>query len=333
MKHIPQIISRKNWFEHLVGFSEPDWNFELDTLPPHITNHMGSFTLISLHDLKKQTRMNPMNTKQILPLYVITRSDWTLEHKFDTSSLQYDAEPDTVFQVASNFNCLEVSSTTDNPLNGKYLSFLMEDTTQGPSASGGAVCGAFQILNKHFESPISLLEDVCITDKNGKLMEEKVSQEQVDKLSTQQQHIKVGILRNTHPVINRNATLGDTIIYTPQDTHIHQVFTSTCIVRRQSKKSLELQEILLRVAYEAVYLLAIQEHSHNIVLTMVGGGVFRNDRNTIIRIISETHKKYSCQLHPHCRVEIPIYVPQKTNRIINQFKTHLGEHAHHCRLT
>lgn len=316
-------INRREWFTHLVGKPEPEWTYELEEVPPPILDKMGNFTISSLRELEASVHL-PKSTKttHITPLTIRTRGKYTHEELFDTSALQSTAPPNAIFQVASNFNCLEVSSCTDNPFDGTYLTFLMEDKTQGPSAMGGTACGSMAILHHHHRHPISLLDHVTISDKNGKLYETKISNKQVEQLKREYQEIQVGILENTCACMDRNKTLGKTVTYNPHGPRIHQVLTSTCIVRKSSKKAIELQELLLSVSYRCIYLLAIQKRSPLVVLTFVGGGVFRNDMNTIINVIYRTHCQYSPYLPKGCKVVLPVYVPRKKGdaRIVSQFQ-------------
>jgi hypothetical protein len=52
-----------------------------------------------------------------------------------------------MFQVASNFNCLEFGSVRCDIESGRYCTGLMTDHTQGPAAAGG--CGVAAITQAH----------------------------------------------------------------------------------------------------------------------------------------------------------------------------------------
>jgi hypothetical protein len=65
----------------------------------------------------------------------------------EVSHLQALAPPGAMFQVASNFNCLELPSWK-RPINdGSYATDLMFDSTQGPAAASGA--GVSAIAQAH----------------------------------------------------------------------------------------------------------------------------------------------------------------------------------------
>lgn len=312
-------IPRTQWFSTLIGMQESDWDFGVDSLPAHVIDGMGDFMTISLMDLETMVDLMPQH-ETIPPIHLFTRKSFTHEEEFDTSSLQCKAPTNSIFQVASNFNCLEVSSTTDNPLDKNYLSFLMGDKTQGPSAMGGTGYGSMRIIHEHHKKTISLLDDVCVSDKNGKLYESRLRLSDLKDVAQNYKRMKVGVLRNARAIIDRNQTFGDSVLYYPKGKRIHQVLTSTCIVRKTSKKALEFQKWFLRVAYEAIYLLAIEYQSPWLVLTFVGGGVFKNDIDTIIQVICETHQKYSKYLSEKCRVMLPVYMPRHNRKIVEQFE-------------
>lgn len=320
-----KLIDRKTWFTNIIGFKEKNWNFNLNNLPLNIIQNTGKFNLIKLHNLKTNTKLNDNNSNILLTIF--TRSNWNNEEYFDTSSLQFNTTEKSIFQVASNFNCLEVGSCTRNPFDYNYLSFLMEDATQGPSACGGAVFGSIKILSEHYKNKISLLDETNLQDKNGKLYENKITQNEVNDLNIDT--IKIGLLQNTKAIIDRNKTLENKIIYNSNGIKIDQLFTSTCICRIQTKKSIALQTKLLTVSYESIYLIAIKKQLLKIVLTFVGGGVFNNDINTIIKIICNTHNKYSKFLNPNCKVILPIYIPKQNNNLIKQFNKYMKiNHIH-----
>jgi hypothetical protein len=63
------------------------------------------------------------------------------------SALQSQAQTGTMFQVASNFNCLEFGSVNCDVESGSYCTHLMIDSTQGPAAASG--CGLAAITQAH----------------------------------------------------------------------------------------------------------------------------------------------------------------------------------------
>jgi hypothetical protein len=263
---------------------------------------MGSFETKSVQELKYLIK----NKKQteIKKLKFIFRKEKTKENEcfFDTSELQFNARENTLFQVASNFNCHELGSPNKSVFSGRYITQLMVDCTQGPSASGGAVAGAFSRVAKHKEREINLLEDTSLSPNNGKLYNTLNFPDFNSDL------IKVGIQSK----VRANFCRSDyNFAYNPLGPRINQVYTSTCIFSKSNDKNYELADILLDKAYEGTYLTGIELLCPKIILTLIGGGVFHNPMNLIIKNIINNHEKYSTYLPEGCYVELPIYEPKR----------------------
>ena len=142
------------------------------SIPPHVQAIMGDFNTFSVEELISKSKSKLKSTPVLI---VTTRKSMNMEHLFDTSSLQVSGPKGAMYQVASNFNCIEVGSEMTNPFNGRFLTRLMSDKTQGPSASAGAGAGAILRLAKHRETPISLLKSVKgIKDNNGKVYHDNI---------------------------------------------------------------------------------------------------------------------------------------------------------------
>jgi hypothetical protein len=286
------------WFHQIVGFPEKKWNYQLDTLPDIITENMGNFETKSIQELKTITETKP-NTG-IKKLKFIFRKQKTKENEkyFDTSELQYNAKENTLFQVASNFNCHELGSPNRSVFSGKYITQLMIDYTQGPSAAGGAVSGAFQRVAKHKEREINLLEDTPLKPNNGKL-------ENSDTFNNfDYELIKIGIQTNVRATFCRS---DYNFAYNSLGPKINQIYTSTCIFTNEYDKNYNLSDILLNASYKGTYLAGIKLNCPKIVLTLIGGGSFRNPINLIIKNILINHEIYSIYLPEGCQVEVPIY--------------------------
>ena len=267
---------------------------------------MGIFEQVNIAQLKEQidfTNPGSNNTHNPVKLNVYYRDTYDSHTElFDTSALQYNAKPGTLFQVASNFNCLENASKKTNVFNGYFVTGQMTDTTQGPSAAAGAAFGTILRLIKHKESPINLLIDTPIEQNNGKV--EYCKMKNLNISSINQEHIRVGLHRDVTACFLRD---GTNFAYNAKGPKINQVFTSTCICDNNTPNSLS--RILLEAAYEATYLCAIITNAPEVVLTMIGGGVFNNNHGVIIDALMRAHNKYAPYLPKDCIVKLPIYVP------------------------
>jgi hypothetical protein len=292
-------INISNWFNKITGIDEEDWDFDINSLSPFVANHMGSFSQISFGDLKKMLASNPkMHTKNIR-LTLVLRGDTGDESQFDTSALQFNGQSGTMYQVASNFNCQELAHEKVDVFHGQYLNGVMNDGTQGPSATGGTICGGIRRLDEHKKKPIDLLDNTNLKPLNGKLYSKKVSIEDIEKLNVDD--IKVGL----HCDVSANFDRSVNLKFNPDGPIIDQVYTSTCIC--DNRKPNKLSEKLLMVAYEATYLCAVMRQNKKLVLTLIGGGCFKNSYEQILAAILNAHQKYAQYLHKSCEVVLPIY--------------------------
>ncbi len=205
----------------------------------------------------------------------------------DIGSLQAHSDGDTLFQVASQFNCLEASE----PRVRSVASYL-NDSTQGPRAAISAFPGT---LLRHYFAPgargerfvqindghqVNLLADVCDTAvaavENGYLLASNVARpkEFAAALETRFDAIRVGVHEGVEVVLGYD--WGGTVIGRPRVT---QVFTSTLAGGahgRLSESMLHSCRLLVRAAYLGTLLAAASLQRHRVVLTLIGGGVFAN---------------------------------------------------------
>jgi hypothetical protein len=299
-----KITNPDTWFEELIGFPETEFGYTREEIPKKYHDLMGTFEQLSIAQLKAQIDFtNPNNPTNSVKLNVYYRDTYDSHTElFDTSGLQYNAKPGTLFQVASNFNCLENASKKTNVFNGYLITGQMTDTTQGPSASAGAAFGAILRLIKHKAEPINLLTDTPIKQNNGKV--EYNNERKLDISTINPEHIRVGLHRNVTACFVRD---GINFAFNAKGPKINQVFTSTCICDNNTPN--QLSRILLEAAYDATYLCAIITKAPEVVLTMIGGGVFNNNHGVIIDAIMRAHNKYAPYLVKECIVKLPIYVP------------------------
>jgi hypothetical protein len=297
-------INNENWFEKIIGFNEKYFKYTLDEIPENIRNKMGNFETITIDELKNKIKKFKEN-KQDINLIVKYRKKFNNNNDFDTSALQFYSENNTLFQVASNFNCLEIPRVDYSPFNGRYLTNQMTDYTQGPSASGGAVFGSILRLIKHHKEKINLLEFTPLKPNNGKL---KYS-DNINFPDFNTDLIKIGL----HLNVEANFLRSNDFEYKENNVRINQVFTSTCICK--DNKSNNLNTILLEKAYEGTYLAGIITKAPRIVLTLIGGGVFNNSIQLICETIVKIHEKYSKYLPKDCVVELPIFEPSPFNTL------------------
>jgi len=291
------------WFDNLVGCSAREWTARgcpLDSLPAKFYETCGEFSTPSLQSLWDGVRSREKNGK--LPkLQVRTRTEWNASVPlFDTSAMQARAGRKHMFQVASNYNCLEVASEYTDPFDPSFITNLVRDTTQGPSASGGAVTGAILRIGLHRKCPIDLLQDTDLKQKNGKCRCDSSI-----KTFKAMDLMRVGMHTGVMPIFDRS---GEELVPARPDAHpIDQVFTSTCI--QTTSASTAMAQACLDAAYEGTYLCAALQRTETLVLTAIGGGHFRNNPRQIAAAIARAHNLVGPYLSSNCQVVLPLYEP------------------------
>lgn len=219
----------------------------------------------------------------------------------DIGSLQATAGPGTVFQVASQFNCLEAPGPYVSPI-ANYFG----DSTQGPRAAISAFPGTFL---RHYSAPapdgtrfvqrtdgpqLNLLEAICTPGvarvRNGYLTARDIADPRAFAvaLTDRFQELRVGVHSGVPVVLGYDwdgAVDGD--------PYIDQVFTSTLAGGYSGGVSLApgggratgadyeaICRSLLRAAYLGTLLAAVSLGRSKVVLTLIGGGVFENPRSS-----------------------------------------------------
>ncbi len=208
----------------------------------------------------------------------------------DIGSLQAATGPGTLFQVASQFNCLESPGPYLTPV-ANYFS----DPTQGPRASISAFPGT---LLRHYAAPddddrrfvqtsdgpqLNLLQAVCSPGvaevRSGYLTSSGIADRSAlaADLERRFEDIRVGVHDDVPVVLGYNwdgAVAGN--------RRIGQVFTSTFAGGGYSGASAgdsnyrPICTALLRAAYLGTLLAAAALGRPKVVLTLIGGGVFGN---------------------------------------------------------
>jgi len=228
----------------------------------------------------------------------------------DIGTLQATAAPRTLFQVASQFNCLEAPSPRLVPVRD-----YVHDYTQGPRASVSAFPGTFL---RHYRAPaadgtrfvqrdghcIDLLADAvpaAVAEVRGGYLQTSNIHERGKLASSLQSafdHVRVGAHDGVEVVFGQNwngvVPSGAGAAQGTYGTHaaqggaprIAQVFTSTMALGGYGHDDgapalATARRQLLRAAYVGTLLAALDFDCDTVVLTMIGGGVFGNPRRDI----------------------------------------------------
>jgi hypothetical protein len=213
--------------------------------------------------------------------------------------LQAFAPPASMFQVASQFNCLE----SPEPHLVRVADYF-RDATQGPRAAISAFPGA---LVRHYAAPspgggrfvqesdglqVNLLSSVChygvATVHNGYLSPTEVADPEAfaSLLEERFEAIRIGVHDNVEVVLGYN---WDGQVPAPHT--VAQVFTSTLAaglyghVPEADPRFDTIVRQLLRAAYLGTLLAAAALGKRRVVLTLIGGGAFGNPMTTICEAI------------------------------------------------
>lgn len=245
----------------------------------------GRFELPTLADLKTRVLARARQPQPKLTFSVLTGAS----PLSDVGALQGFAEEGTLFQVASQFDCLEARDACLAPI-AEYLT----DPTQGPRASISAFPGTFV---RHYAAPrsnslrfeqteheqLNLLEHFCrpgVAKVNcGYLQTENITHpaEFTRLLVDDFEQLRVGVHEGVEVVFGANWD-GPTRSPAPR---IAQVFTSTWAGGGYSAGELGVHhrtvlQQLQRGAYLGTLLAAAALGQRRVVLTLIGGGVFAN---------------------------------------------------------
>lgn len=237
----------------------------------------------------------------------------------DIGALQATAAPGSLFQVASQFNCLEAPGSFVVPV-ADYL----HDPTQGPRASISAFPAT---LVRHYAAPdgsggrfvqrtdddqLSLLADVCDPDvavvRNGYLRASAIAQPAAfaRALDDRFEAIAVGVHDGAEVVLG--ADWSGAVAGAPHRT-IAQVLTSTIAGGMygdldEDPVSAAICRQLQRAAYLGTLLATAALGKRRVVLTLIGGGVFANP----IRAIWDAILWASDQIVHHLHADLSIVV-------------------------
>lgn len=244
--------------------------------------HAGRFEAPTIADLR--ARVTPASARAPLRLTMLLGASPLT----DIGALQATAAPGTLFQAASQFNCLESPGPYVVPV-GDYF----HDFTQGPRASISAFPGT---LVRHYAAPASdgtrfvqtdarqldLLLDALPPDvartESGYLTSQTIQDPTalVAALEAGFESIRVGVHDDVEVVLGYDWD-GEV----DGERRIAQVFTSTYASGYSRDGALgevhhEVCRHLLRAAYLGTLLAAVALGKRTVVLTAIGGGVFRN---------------------------------------------------------
>lgn len=291
--------STPDWFYSLFGFYEESYD---DAQSKFQNTHalaqytIGKFSTPSLATLRS---INPSRLPGRLTLKIV-RGDVSVLHGNPENRF-------AVFQVASQFNCLEFVSPHTTPEHG--ITNYALDRTQGPACAiscGPATAhrnycvrfanGVGQTSSRQINCLGELLKEVGnddVTVKNGytiaspqslKRLNAKLATMDLDSLRSV---IRIGVQQDTQVT---STHFGERQIRDPEQL-VTQVFSAACAVGYSHADAQDwepLSRLVLEATYEGVLRVAIwnalihEQPSCRVFLTSVGGGVFGNEIGWIV---------------------------------------------------
>ena len=333
------------WFEALAGFREKSSeqvrkNISVNgqTLKSHINGRefiYGSLETPSLAELRSRIQDIGIGTEKISISEVVANVQELHSDESNSNSL---------FQVASQFNLLEMVSPDVTPENG--VDRYEYDHTQGPACAIAAGAGTiyrnyFAKVNGQIGQTVDNQID-CLFDigkalensdnrlwlmKNGyALASEEGLQEITKKIKSASESeidklrglLRVGIQWNTE------VTISDT------KHTVSQAYCSALPIAYSHCSSelwSEFAQLILEASYEATFCVGIlnflKTGNNKVYLTLLGGGAFGNKIEWIISAINR-----SLNLYKHFELDVIIvsygYSKSHVQELIHQFKTTNG---------
>ena len=303
-----------DWFEKLTGFTEKSYTETKENLYikdnklyskiNHKCFDIGEFKIISLKDLRSQTKRNNTNNKNKVEVIRADVKDLLCNKK----------NHNAVFQVASQFNCLEMINENITPERG--VTRYAYDLTQGPICSIAA--GAATIFRNYYvdtngkegqtelnqlntlKDITKFLENVIDVDyknlievKNGYafITEDKLELINEYLLNNEKENIKELLEIGVHSGIEVTQNIQtDKMLVTQAFCSALPVSYNLNINDKELWKPFA--SLILEAAYEATLLTAVnnKNYTNKVFLTLLGGGAFGNNESWIINSIKSSLK-------------------------------------------
>lgn len=324
------------WFEKLTGFCEEspqqvrkNLSVNGNILKSHINlkeYHFGCLETPSLAELRSRVNYNEtLDTTNSIREIVANAQDLHTDQQ----------NAGALFQVASQFNLLEMISPNITPEHG--VDGYEHDHTQGPACAIAAGAGTiyrnyFANVNgevgQTYNNQINCLNEIgtvlgnesnCLWEmKNGYALlsaegltkiNEKINlatESELDKLRTL---LRIGVQWDTEVTLN---TLKHTV------TQAYCSALPIAYSQIPSKLCANFSKLILEASYEATICSAIlnfkKTGNNKVYLTLIGGGVFGNDRQWILDAI-----KRSLKLYEHAGLDVFIVSFGSSDPFIQKF--------------
>lgn len=305
-----------NWFERLFGFTESnratvhsELELEANKLRSKLRGTQwtcGRLEILSLAELRhRQDRLQITSGDRLKISEVVG----------DAKSLHADpANAGALFQVASQFNLLEMVSPSVTPEQG--ITIYEHDPTQGPACA--AACGAGTLQRNYFvelegqigqtaSKQINCLEAIgeALGNANGRLWKMQngyalPSAEGLEEVDSKLSSMSESELDSLRGMLKVGLQWDTQVTLTDCEHLVTQAYCSALPVAYSGLPSRSWERfarLILEAAYEATFSAAVLNFSKtgnkSLYLTLLGGGVFGNDQVWILDAIRRAAERYN----------------------------------------
>ena len=206
-----------------------------------------------------------------------------------------------VFLVASNFDGLEHKNEKSKITHKNFITNYMKDHTRGPSA---ALCSpaatiyrsCYSLINQNSLNSLKNLNDIYnVNNGYANLTQLNLNKENLNERLLEYKKY-IAIIHENLDILDIN----DMSVISSNE--IDQIYGAAVNIKQREEgqqnkivadKLPQLLYYPLYCSYCATYLTAIKNNRENIVLTLLGGGVFGNPLNIIMDAIINVHKNLS----------------------------------------
>lgn len=323
------------WFETLTGFAEDsphqvreNITVEGEMLKSHVSGKVmrcGRLETPTLAELRERVHSSRLEVGKISVREVVANVQHLHANEANVGSL---------FQVASQFNLLEMVSPSVTPESG--VGIYQKDCTQGPACAIAAGAGTiyrnyFALVNgetgQSAKNQIDCLADIglALGNKRNRLWQmkngyalashsglveisqrlQKANEQELDRL---RQLLRIGIQWNTQVTLDNC------------QHSVSQAYCSALPVAYSPHAAnlwAEFAQLVLEASYEATICTAIlnsiENGNNKLFLTLLGGGAFGNKSDWIFGAIERALKLYK-----HIDLDVAIVSYRSSNRYVQQ---------------
>ena len=313
-----------NWFERLFGFTESSRsmvNSELEVKGNSLRSKLrgtewtcGKLEIPSLADLRSQHNALQLATGSQIKVSEVVG---------DAKALHVElANAGALFQVASQFNLLEMVSPSVTPDQG--ITIYEHDPTQGPACA--VACGAGTIHRNYFveldgqigqtaTKQVDCLNAIgeALGNDNGRLWKMKngyalPSAEGLEEIDSKLSSMSESELDDLRGMLKVGLQWDTQVTLSDCEHLVTQAYCSALPVAYSGLPSRSWERfarLILEAAYEATFAASVFNASKtgnkSVYLTLLGGGAFGNDQGWILDAIRRAARLYS-------RVELDVKI-------------------------